>query len=146
MVPNTENKVLCLECQVKIHLGMGGIQNYYKQHKGRKKCEENKKEFRKKEALKKQQLAAQNYFAPCPPKVPTTVTAPAPIRSTLLSQKSTDPYMTVNENPFSKSANQFANLNKSPPPCPVALKILAKFHARIISLPPEVDEADKRDG
>ena len=138
--------MLCPECQVEIRLGMGGIQNYYKQHKGRKKCEENKKEFQKKEVLKKQQLAARNYFAPCPPKVPTTVTAPALIRSTLLSRKSTDPYVTVNENPSSKSANQFVNLNKGPPPCPVALKILAKFHVCIISLPPEVDEADKRDG
>ena len=71
------------------------------------------------------------------------VTAPALIKSVLLSQKSMDPYvMPVNESLSSKSVNESANLNKGPPPCPVALKILDKFHARIISLPPEVDEAD----
>ena len=58
LVLNTENKVLCPECWVKICVSMGGIQNYYKQHKGTKKCEENKKEYQKKESLKKQQLAA----------------------------------------------------------------------------------------
>ena len=56
-------------------LGMGGIQNFYKQHLNTKKCDENKKKYQRKQALVWQQEAAQALFAPHPPKTPSTVVA-----------------------------------------------------------------------
>ena len=43
LVPNEKNKVTCPDCKEDILLGTGGIQNFYKRHKGSQRCEKKKK-------------------------------------------------------------------------------------------------------
>lgn len=111
-----------------------GIANFNKRHKNSAQCRENKKKKKIQDTIEKTKLNAAKFFAPRPPKIPATVSAPpritlrpivaAPIpSSSRLSPSPSHPHSTI------------------PSACPKAADLLIDFRRRIELLPESVGRA-----
>ncbi|KAF7326984.1 hypothetical protein MSAN_02492200 [Mycena sanguinolenta] len=77
IVVDAEGYAICPECGERVQCGPSGIQNLLKRHLGSKTCKAAKAKKAKK-SLKNGQISA--FFGPKATPVPSTVSAPAPVR------------------------------------------------------------------
>jgi hypothetical protein len=136
--------VLCPDCETQINVGRVGIQNYYKRHKGSAQCAANKKKKKTEDATEKTKQNALSFFrprAPVSPAVPPTVKAPTRLQPhawpTISSLSTT---LTL---PAGDSKSRSAPAPQIMVGCPIGIKLLHKFRARIESLPPDVGVANE---
>jgi hypothetical protein len=128
-IVDTNGHVKCPDCHQFLNVGSVGIQNLKKRHRGSAKCKENKLKYQTQQSLQKSQAMVRQYFAPRPPNVPPTVTAPPRIQATPIA-----------------NAGKFRHHSTPPEPpnnlpsvtgCPEANRLLSEFHTKINKLPPE---------
>jgi hypothetical protein len=133
LVANDRLEVQCPTCHVMVSLGGESFANYYRRHRGSKKCSENLKKYIKQQAAEDQKKKGgiQAFFTrqttqstQVPSKVPSTTRAPARILPTPKSTSSL---------PSGSTWHVFPN----------ATHILNEFHQKIMDLPLEIPVADE---
>jgi hypothetical protein len=144
---NAKGEVLCPDCGELIRVGTAGIENFNKQHRGRKACDENKRKKQAKDSSQKNQKTSFDLFPKkkIPIPVPPIVSTPLPIQPAPIAPgpatTSTNPG--INE---THQAEQVQSPHNNPrnalPICPLGVNLLDDFRNRIDLFSAEVREAD----
>lgn len=156
---NADGIVVCPDCGEEVSVGNGGIENFKKRHRGKKKCRERRAE---KEAEARRRLGPKitNWLVPSAKqkRVQPTVSSPPPVTSRItLDTDLPGPSSTCrSESPFvdieSVDARPASPAIPSPPPSdrtarqePLADALLRRLKAAIDELPSCVPEAKAAD-
>ncbi|KAG6917329.1 hypothetical protein DXG01_002900 [Tephrocybe rancida] len=134
---NANGTVLCPDCHTRVRVGTAGVANFNKCHRSMKACADNLKAYKKQQSIIKNRENAVKFFAPHPPHVPPTVSAPVLIQSNPICLQPTMPFASASA---SITQNDMAPILAKG--CPDALKLLLTFQSKISNLLDNVAKAD----